>query len=490
MADEVKVGGMNIGTKEIIFAIITLAIALSGWFIPAPEPMTEIGMRCLTVFVAMVVGWTLSAGAWPSLMGLLLFPATGVFTFSEFLGTGWGSDTLFFMIAAFVLVGYLKESGISQWMVNWLMTRKFLEGHPWRLVTMILVAAYIICSLVNFLVGLFLMWEIVYGITRNIGQKPYDKFPSLMVFGIAMQCAFSLVTFPWSMNAIANLGVYATVTGEAANMLRYMLFMIPFGALEIAAYVLLCKFVFRLDVGPLKGVTMDMLNPEDSILTPDRKRAGLLLILFIIMLLLPSFFPAESAFRQFYGRFGTTGIIVLFFVIACLIYTKDGRKVVDFAKLAATNVPWNMVLMVAVILAIGACLRSELTGIAPFLAQNIVPIMTSVPGIAAIIVFLCVETVLTNFLINMVVVAMFLPVFMPAAAGLGTSPELLAFLIMLTSTNAILTPAGCAAAAMLFPNKEWMRTSDIYKYGVPTVIVNIVVLFVWFLICNMTGIWA
>ncbi len=490
MAERQKSEKMKVGSKELIYAAIVLVIAFSGWFIPAPAPMTDIGMRCLTVFISMVVGWTLSSGAWPSLMGLLLFPATGVFNFSQFLSTGWGSDTLFFMIAAFVLVGYLQESGISQYIVNWLMSRKAIEGHPWRLVVMILFSTYLICSLVNYLIGIFLMWEIVYGITRNIGQKPFDRFPTLMVFGIAMQGAFSLVTFPWCMNAIANLGVYATVTGESANMLRYMMFTLPFGLLEIAAFALMCKFVFRLDVRPIKSVTIDMLNPEDSILTKDRKRALVLLVIFVVMLLAPSAFPDGSALKALYSRFGTTGVIVLFFVFACLIYTREGRKVVDFAKLGATSIPWNMVLMVAVILAIGACLRSDLTGITPYLSQNVVPMLTSVSGVAFILLFLLVETFLTNFLINMVVVAMFLPVFMPIAPSIGVSPELLGFLIMLTSTNAILTPAGCAASALLFPNKQWIKTKDIYKYGVPTVLVNILLLALWFFVCSLMPVWG
>ena len=39
------------GKKELLKAVVVLAIALSGWFIPAFPPITEIGMRCITVFL-------------------------------------------------------------------------------------------------------------------------------------------------------------------------------------------------------------------------------------------------------------------------------------------------------------------------------------------------------------------------------------------------------------------------------------------------------
>ena len=107
---EVQAGA---GKKEFLKAVIVLVIAFSGWFIPAPAPMTEIGMRCVTVFLSMIVGWSLTGRAWPSLMGMLLFPATGVMTLKQFVAAGWGTDTFLFLVVAFVLVGYLKETGVS-----------------------------------------------------------------------------------------------------------------------------------------------------------------------------------------------------------------------------------------------------------------------------------------------------------------------------------------------------------------------------------------
>lgn len=73
---------------ELIKAAVVLAIAFSGWFIPAPAPMTQVGMETFTVFLSMVVGWTLTGDAWPSFMGIILFPLTGVENMTQFLASG------------------------------------------------------------------------------------------------------------------------------------------------------------------------------------------------------------------------------------------------------------------------------------------------------------------------------------------------------------------------------------------------------------------
>lgn len=207
-----------------------------------------------------------------------------------------------------------------------------------------------------------------------------------------------------------------------------------------------------------------------------------MLVLFVVMLLAPSFIPKGTDLYVFYNTYGSSGIAILFILIVCLIYGKNNQPIMNFAELAKDNIPWNMLMMVAVILAIGGCLTAESTGITPFLSQTVVPALTSVPVSMFLLLVLAVVVFLTNFLINMVVVAMFLPIILPICAGMGLNPEVVAFGIMLASTNAILTPAGCAASSILFPNKQWIKTKDIYKYGFPTVILNTVIIVLWTLV--------
>lgn len=471
----------NLAKNDLIRVFVMLAIAALGWIVPAVAPITPIGMRVIFVFLAVVVGWTISPDAWPSFIGLLLFPLTGVVTFKEFVAMGWGTDTMMFMVFTFALISFLEYTGFSKFVAAWMMSRSFIQGHPWRLIFMILFSALMICAMVHTFIGMFLMWEIVYNITRYIGQKPYDKFPSIMVFGIAMIGATALTTMPWGGNAIVNLGVYANIAGEPANILRYIGFTIPYAVVSIFVYLLLVKFVFRLDTSVLTNFKPDMVNKDDLKVTFEIKASIIFLISFIALLLLPSLLPKGSAVVAFINRFGMAGTLIFMFAVLSFV-THNNKKIFNFPELATKGINWNMIAMIAVILGIGGCIMNEKTGIAPYLNQTLVPMLSGLPTVTFVFVLIAIVVFLTNFLINMVVVAMFLPLVIPMAPQLGLNAELLSYVVMCASTVAILTPAGCAAASILFPNKKWIKTGDIYKYGVPTVIGNTLLLIAFYFV--------
>ncbi len=456
--------------KELLKVLGFFAIASLGWILPAPAPITPIGMKVFLVFIATVYGWTITGHVWPSLFACLMFPLTGVVSMKEFIVMGWGSEAFYFMILAFALIKFLEEAGVSQFLASWLMSRKFIQGHPWRLIFMILLTAYVVCSLVNTFIGIFLVWEIVYTITNIIKQKPFDKFPTLMIFGIALMGALSLSAMPWGNNAIVNLGVYANLMGEPGNMVLYIMYTIPVGILSMIAYLLLCKYVFKLDITPLQELTGDMIDPKDLELTLVKKIALAALGLFIVLLLLPSILSKGTALWMVLNSLGIVGVIIFVFVVLSLIKV-DGQNIFDFATFARKGIPWNMMAMVVVILAIGGCLMHPATGVNAYLQQNMAPLLTSLSPVMFIIAITVITVVLTNFMINMVIVALFLPVVISMSATLGIHPEQISYLVMVVSTVAILTPAASAASTLLFPNTQWIRPKDIYRYGGVSVVV-------------------
>lgn len=464
------------GNKELLKVFGYLVIVGLGWILPAPEPITPIGVKVFFVFLAVVYGWTVTGQVWPSLLSCIMFPLTGVVTMKEFIAMGWGSDAFYFMVLAFVLIKFLEQVGVSQFLATWLMSRKFIQGHPWRLIFMIMLTAYIICSLVNIFIGIFLVWEIVYNITKIVKLKPMDKFPTLMVFGVAMMGALSLSAMPWGSNAIVNLAVYANLAGEPGNMIRYIIYTVPVGILSIFAYLVLCKYVFGLDITPLKEITGAMIDSKDLDMTKSKKIAFLALSVFIALLLIPSLLPKATLFYQVLNNLGVVGVIVFVFAALSLIKV-DGENIFDFAALARGGVPWNMVVMTVIILAIGGCLMNPATGINAYLQQNLTPLLTSLSPFVFVIAITIITFVLTNFLINMVVVALLLPVVVNMSSALGIHPEQISYLIMVVSTNAILTPVASAASVILFPNTKWIRTKDIYQYGVITAMVITVIAF-------------
>lgn len=467
-------------SKERRLFFVSLAIIAVFSLLPAPAPITPMGMRVIGVFLAVLLGWSLSNEVWPSLLGLLAFPLTGVITMPGLLVVGWGSPTVMFLIFAFGLIQYLEITGFSQHIANWLMSRPFLAGHPWRLAFMLLFMSFILDLFVKTIVGVLLAWELIYRITDAAGMKAKDSFPTLMMIGVTMIGSLSLVTMPWSMNAVVDFSIYERTMDMPVNVGKYLLLSVPFGLLAIAVYMALCRFVFRMDVAPLLNMDKSFFAQMDLTMTLAKKRAAVALLAFVILLLLPAILPKELFVSQLLQQISIVGAVALIFLVLSL-QDKIGAESFQLAGVLAKGIPWNIILMLSVILSIETVLMSPKTGIKAFLNQTLGGFFDGFSLVALIIITLLVVTVLTNLMMNMVVVTLLLPILAPLAPSFGMNSEAMGYLIIVASSVALLTPASSAAASLLFPNTKWVTRKAIYAYGTLTVLVLAALLLVVFL---------
>ena len=478
---------VNTAKKDLnllYLAIYVVIVALFFFVLPPFEPITKAGMRLLGIFLAAVIGWSITSEIWPSLLTFLLLPFTGLVNLSGVLSISWGSDMALMMIFMMVFVAYLENSGTTTYIASFLMTRKMLVGHPWRLIFMIFLIAYLISSLCGNFPGMLITWSFVYSIARELGYKPYDKFPSLLVFGIAVMGALSLSAVPWANNALVILNSYAATSGTPVNYGHYLFYSVPYGIFSILAFMLLCKFIFRLDVSKLKDFKPDFIKPEDLALTTERKIALVSLLSVIILYLVPSVLPTGNAIRNVFEQMGLSLRLVIIMMVLSLIKV-NGNHVFRFSPLAAKGVPWDMMLMIIGILSFVGLLSNPDAGISAFLAKTLTPLFQN-NGVAFLFFITVVVTViLTNFMINMVVAVIMISAVVPIAASLGVDPLQIVYLITITCTIAFALPAASAASCVLFANKEWIKPADIYKYALPTIIVLTLIAVLWNLVVFM-----
>ena len=56
----------------------------SGWILPAPEPITPVGMQVLMIFLGLVWLWSCCGMLWPSLLGMISLALSGAMPLSQF----------------------------------------------------------------------------------------------------------------------------------------------------------------------------------------------------------------------------------------------------------------------------------------------------------------------------------------------------------------------------------------------------------------------
>ena len=86
-----------------------------------------------------------------------------------------------------------------------------------------------------------------------------------------------------------------------------------------------------------------------------------------------------------------------------------------------------------------------------------------------LVVLFLITLILTNFMNNIVVGVMFLPVLAAFYQTMDANPIVGVLLILLSINTAFLTPAASPATAMLYAKTEWMHPKDVLKVMVITV---------------------
>ena len=470
--------------KELLYFAIYVIIAALGWIIPPIAPITESGMKLLGVFVAAIFGWSVSSSVWPSLLTFALLPFTGLANLAGVMALSWGSDTVLFMVFMMAIIAFMEATGATAYMASWLMSRKMLAGHPWRLIFMILLVGWALSTFCGNFPGQLITWGFIYQICAILGYKPFDKFPNLMIFGVTVMGAISLSTLPWSMNALVILGSYTASSGQAINAAHYAMYSLPVGFMCIFGFMLLSKFVFRLDVTDLKNFTPDMFDATDRVLTKERKIALATLAIFIIVLLVPSLLPATNPIRVISDTMGLS--IKGALICLALVFIKvDGKPVFEFDKMVFKGVPWNMMMMIIGILSFVGLLGNPDAGISAFLAMVFTPMFQGVSPVVFIILVLAITVFMTNFMINMVVAVIMISATLPIAVSMGIDPLQIVYLITLSCTIAFFLPAASAASCVMFANTKWVRAKDVYKYSVPTILMMAIVALGWNVIMFM-----
>lgn len=455
---------------SLIQLAIFSAIASLGWLIPPIGALTPEGMKMLSILFAVIFGWSVTSHVWPSLLAFILIPFSGLVDLKGLIAAGWGSDTFLFMVLIFVLIAYLEESGTSAFVAAWLMTRKILIGHPWRLLFMLFAVAWALCTFVNIFAGVFITWGIIYKICEILDYKPRDKFPTLAIFGVAAMGALSLSAVPWNHNALVILSSFTETTGIQINMMHYLAYSLPFVFCSIMAFLGLCCWVFKLDVSALKTLKLDFFKPEDLQLNTARKVALMALAALIILLLLPSVLPSDWTVAIMLSKMGLSNKMFLVFLVLSFVPV-DKKPAFNFVTLATKGVNWHNLIMTMCILAFVGLLGNPGTGISAFLGQLLSPVFSDMSYIVFFLITVFITVFLTNVTINMVVAVIMMTVTMPVAANLGLPVEQVVYLLTICCTIAFILPSASPAAMLLFSNSNWIKATDIYKYALPTIIV-------------------
>ena len=87
-----------------VHTVVFFVIMFGFGQLPAPAPLTPLGMNAAGIFLALIYGWTAIGLIWPSIAGILGMAVLGVMPLSNIFSTGLGGSVvtllLFMMVIA------------------------------------------------------------------------------------------------------------------------------------------------------------------------------------------------------------------------------------------------------------------------------------------------------------------------------------------------------------------------------------------------------
>ena len=463
--------------KQTIHAIITLVLMFGIGFIPPVSQLTVTGMKIVGILIGAIYGVTFCQPAWPCMAAMAALVIHGVAPVGTVLSSGIGSDSIMLMIFFFAFVAILEANKITEFLATWLLTRKVWQGKP-RLYSYVLIVGTMFCGAFgSSFPAMMVFWSILITTCKLYDLKPFTKYPTVMFMGICIGGLASSSTWLFRGNP---LFVNATLKGISGGALEinfgiYAFFSFLMWMIVIAAYILVCKYLFKVDVGALKDVDDSVVDKSYLQLDLRQKVVMMYTLLVLVVYCGIGFTPSASPLGQYFATFGTTMPIVIILVLMAITRV-GGEPIMDFSAVAKQGVVWDTVILSGALLCLSTIMMTSNTGVAESILAVLNPVFAGKGTVFMCCVIVIVSVVLTNFMANTTVGLMFCPVIYSFSMAMGFNPMPMMVMMLISIHIAYLTPAASPFASLLFGySGTWFKASDIYKLGTIACVMMVII---------------
>ena len=457
------------GSTSYLMKLLPVVIVyiLFKFILPAPAPITPVGMEILGIFLMACYMWVAFGTGWPSVLVCLLVVISGYYSATEAIKNFFG-DWMFSFLMGCMMVGIaLRETGIAKRMATWFITRKFCRGRPWLIIVMFYVSMFILglgmTSSGTCTIFCILMAEIL----TTCGYVPKDKFSQLMYCGIAWFTIYGNgMTAIGHGNFITGMGWVEEATGVSISIGQSFLICTVCGFINLVLFVLLLKFVFRADASKLVSLDIDALKA--SIPPMSRQEIvtavcfGICIFMWVCNDLLVPWLPFLAPVGAFCKGLGS-GVPILMCAIALCIIHVDGKPILDFNK-TCKSLAWQSCMMIAAVRFMGTLFSAEDLGISAWLNGFFGPMVSGLSPVLFIFACIFVVVFVTNLVSNSVALVLYkvaapLMVLVP-----GVNPVALG-ICMISAGHVAFTLPACTTTTAYVVGLDYLEPGFMMKHG-------------------------
>lgn len=445
--------------KFYIIVACTLAIMIGFGFLPPVGQITHEGMRALGIFIGCVFAWCFGELVWSSVLGLVFLAIFNLGSMDGIWASSFGNSSAVVMIVALIFCYAIKQCGLLSEIAKWLVGMKWASKGPWLLVFVYSLASIVIGALAtNVIIPMVLLWALFYEMAKELNLKPHDPLSVIILCSIAVTGGIGVSLMPYGAIPVIIQGAAKTFNPDyILNMGQYLLWNLIFAVAYLVISVLILKLLFG------RKVKFNAVQKESykMNLNTEGKISLAMLILVILAMVIPNFFPEGNALRDlFVNRLSIIGTFMLASAILMIIHVK-GKPILDIVE-GIKNVPWSLMLLVGAALGTSACLTADNTGILPTIVDVLEPMLANKGPTTLMLIFLAIGLIMTNFINDAVTSIIIYPIAAQFITNAGGSVMLFTLLFAQATIQGNLMPSGSVAGAMLHGNVEWMKSKEVF----------------------------
>ena len=467
-----------------IFIILGLICTfLCPAFIQPWSTLTSTGVTVLFVFIGtllMVIGS--NSLIWPIFVAMAGLVAYGCTSGNEIAASLFSNGTVIMMLGVFSLSWALNESGFGYVVAHFLLTRKVLRGRP-VLFTMVLFLALLVMAIFTSVFGALMFGLLlVKTLCEQAGYDTESDYYKLCQMGAYMFATMGCMFFPFTNGMVfAALNSISTAFGTSVSTVSYTLSGLIVDIVFIILYVLMIKFVFRVDMGKMADIDAAKLSENEA---PKLTKKQIVLVISFMIAALYSFIvailPAGNTFTLFFSSFGGSLWFCMVVAVLCIVHM-EGKPVIDIRTALKEGVDWNTLFAIGGFMMLSNYVSNENSGIMEWLRAVFKPVLGGISNIFVLMLVVCLITIIiSNFFSNMMTVIIFGSVVGPFISNFtNINPVVIMTALVFCAWNAYLTVAANGTAPILL-GYEGIDTKFIWSKGVIVTIVYAIVAAVLF----------
>ena len=467
--------GQDLTRSDLPGVVAGLAVLGVMLALPAPFPVTDVGMARLGLLALAVIWWV--ATSLPLAMTTIAMLGLGLAIGALSIGDAFAHSSswiLWFVIGSFGLAAALEATGVVRRFALAFVDSRLARGSSRRFLMMFMTSATVMSALMANTVVAVIWLSLALKIYDVLHVEHTDPVVEANTLGVAWAANFGGVATPVGNGTnAAAMALIASGTGVTITFLQWTII----GTVLTCVFLASALLVFRISV----PATSDILTRPESraFIAAERHRLGAMPVaerwaigwfgLAILLWFLPDLSgfvlpPKQAAVLK--GSLHMAVPALLIPVLMCLVPTPDPqrRHVLTWPEWMGA-IDWGLVIFIGGVMGLGTAVGADSTGLPAYVRTVLQPSLTGLSEPWFVLAMCAGVILVTSVISNMVTLAIFLPLGITLSQSLGVAdPVALGVVLGIGPSLDYLLPSGTTTNAIV-AGSGYLRVGTMVRHG-------------------------